>query len=184
MHFASEAAGRAPAPPAVASPAKLLAGSSGSKLTAEVAKGLRAKFLSHYLVRYYPQSLHRLYMSCNTCGPLWMTRASFGSLDVCVLQKQTRCVEESRRPHTDKQLLNLLLLDDGSAGPSASISLSGPAKPTLRRALAIFAIALAMLGEARLLAVRRFNERFLVYVLAQHQDATLRGSQPAGIFFC
>ena len=41
--------------------------------------------------------------------------------------------------------------------------------------LAILAVALAMLGDAHLLAVRRFNERFLSYALAQHQDLSLRG---------
>ena len=41
--------------------------------------------------------------------------------------------------------------------------------------LSILAVALAMLGYAHLLAVRRFNERFLSYALAQHQDPTLRG---------
>ena len=41
--------------------------------------------------------------------------------------------------------------------------------------LSILAVALAMLGDAHLLAVRRFNERFLSYALAQHQDLSLRG---------
>ena len=79
--------------------------------------------------------------------------------------------QEARRPRTDKQLLSLLLPDEDNVGPSASVSLSGPAEPTLRRMLAI----LAMLGEAHLLVVRRFNERFLAYALAQHHDTTLRG---------
>ena len=83
--------------------------------------------------------------------------------------------QESRRPRTDKQLLNLLLPDDDTAGPSASISLLGPAEPTLRRMLSILAVALAMLGDAHLLAVRRFNERCLSYALAQRQDLSLRG---------
>ena len=83
--------------------------------------------------------------------------------------------QESRRPRTDKQLLSLLLPDDDSSGPSAVVSLSGPAEPTLRRMLSILAVALAMLGDAHLLAVRRVNERFLSYALAQHQDLTLRG---------
>ena len=48
IHFATAASAHAPSPPVVASPASLLAGSAGPKLTAEVAKDLRAKFLSHY----------------------------------------------------------------------------------------------------------------------------------------
>ena len=48
IDFAAAAAGRVPAPPVVASPASLLAPANGPKLTAEMAKDLRAKFLSHY----------------------------------------------------------------------------------------------------------------------------------------
>ena len=48
IHFAAAAAGRNPSPPVVASHASLLAGSTGPKLTAEVARDLQAKFLSHY----------------------------------------------------------------------------------------------------------------------------------------
>ena len=44
--------------------------------------------------------------------------------------------------------MSLLLPDDDSIGPSASVSLSGPAEPTLRRVLSILAIALAVLEEA------------------------------------
>ena len=176
IHFATAAAGRVPAPSAAASAAPTLALPSGPKLTAEMAKDLRAKSLTHYpgelLSPDTTPSLHFLQhlRSClDDKGLLWVPwRLRSSEADALRWQ-------ESRRPRTDKQLLSLLLSDDDSSGPSAVVSLSGPAEPTLRRMLCILAVALALLGEAHLLAVRRFNERFLSYALAQHQDPALRG---------
>ena len=176
IHFATSAAGRAPAPPTVAPAASPLALPNGPKLTAELAKDLRAKFLTHYpgelLSPDVTPSLHflqHLRSSLDDKGLLWVPwRLRSSEADALHWQ-------ESRRPRTDKQLLSLLLPDEDSSGPSAVVSLSGPAEPTLRRMLSILAVALAMLGDAHLLAVRRFNERFLSYALAQHQDPTLRG---------
>ena len=174
IHFATAAAGRAPAPPTVASAASPLALPNGPKLTAEMAKDLRAKFLTHYpgelLSPDVTPSLHflqHLRSSLDDKGLLWVPWR------LCSSEADALHWQESRRPRTDKQLLSLLLPDDDSS--CAVVSLSGPAEPTLRRMLSILAVALAMLGDAHLLAVRRFNERFLSYALAQHQDLTLRG---------
>ena len=184
LRFAAEASGTSPSPPAAAaaSPALSLVAGNASKLTSDVAKDLRAKFLANYpeelLSPDTTPSLHflqHLRAALDDKGLLWVPwRLRSSEADALHWQ-------EARRPRTDKQLRSLLLPDEDTVGPSASVSLSGPAEPTLRRMLAILAIALAMLGEAHLLVVRRFNERFLAYALAQHHDATLRGPTLQGI---
>ena len=99
-------------PPVVAAPASLLAPTNGPKLTAEMVKDLRAKFLSHYpgelLSPDTTPSLHFLQRlrSALDKGLLWVPwRLRSSEADALRWQ-------ESRRPRADKQLLSLLLPDD------------------------------------------------------------------------
>ena len=124
IHFATAAAGRTPSPPVVASPASLLAGAAVPKLTAEVAEDLRAKFLSHY-----PGPRADAVPAAAPAGSAGRQRSPLSSLA--------------------SALFTLLLPDDHTAGPSASISLSGPAEPTLRRMIMGPSVASRSCPEAR-----------------------------------
>ena len=57
----------------------------------------------------------------------------------------------------------------------AFIPSEGPAEPTVRRALTVFATALAMLQIVHLLVIRRFNDKFLHHALSVPSDTSLRG---------
>ena len=59
--------------------------------------------------------------------------------------------------------------------PTAFIPSGGLAEPTVRRALSVFATALAMLQIVHLLVIRRFNDKFLHHALSVPSDASLRG---------
>ena len=84
--------------------------------------------------------------------------------------------QDMRRPRSDRQLLRQFLeAEDEPIGPTATISFSGPAEPTVRKALSIFATALAMLGLVHLLTIKKFNDKFLQSALAIPSDASLRG---------
>ena len=91
IHFATAAAGRTPSPPVVASPASLLPGAAVPKLTAEVAKDLRAKFLSRYPGELLSPELTPSCTSCSTCGQRWTTKVSSGFPGICALQRRTLC---------------------------------------------------------------------------------------------
>ena len=66
--------------------------------------------------------------------------------------------QDMRRPRFDRQLLcQFLEAEDEPIGPTAIVSFSGPAEPTVRKALSIFATALAMLGLVHLLTIKKFN---------------------------
>ena len=84
--------------------------------------------------------------------------------------------QDMRRPRSDRQLLRQFLeAEDDPIGPTANVSFSGPAEPTVRKALSIFATALAMLGLVHLLTIKKFNDKFLQSALAIPSDASLRG---------
>ena len=81
----------------------------------------------------------------------------------------------SRRPRTDRQLLRHLLKGEEEVpGPTAFIPSGGPAEPTVRRTLSIFATALAMLQIVHLLVTRRFNDKFLHHALFVPSGTSLR----------
>ena len=53
---------------------------------------------------------------------------------------------ETRRPHSDRQMLRSLLnMPEETAGPSFNFNINGPSEAVLRRCLDLFATALAML---------------------------------------
>ena len=89
IHFATSAAGRAPAPPTVAPAASPLALPNGPKLTAELAKDLRARFLTHYpgelLSPDVTPSLHFLQHLRST------TKACCGFPGACAHPRLTLC---------------------------------------------------------------------------------------------
>ena len=60
-------------------------------------------------------------------------------------------------------------------GPTAFVPQSGPVEPTVRKALSVFATALAMLDKVHLLVIKRFNDKFLSFALAVPSDSSLRG---------
>ena len=60
-------------------------------------------------------------------------------------------------------------------GPTAFVPQSGPVEPTVRKALSVFAAALAMLDKVHLLVIKRFNDKFLSFALAVPSDSSLRG---------
>ena len=96
---------------------------------------------------------------------------------------RSRCTEsdaiswhDSRRPRTDRQLLRSFLeAEEESPGPTAFVPSSGPVEPTVRKALSVFATALAMLDKVHLLVIKRFNDKFLSFALAVPSDQSLRG---------
>ena len=131
------------------------------KLTSELAKTCRAKLTFRTPWRIISLTRHRLCASCSI-----FVLPSIKAFSACPgvsdhLRRMPCRWQEMRRPRADKQLLSLLLPDDGSVGPSA-------AEPRLRRMLSI-------LAEAHLLVVRRSNEGFLAYALVQHHDSAVRG---------
>ena len=83
---------------------------------------------------------------------------------------------DSRRPRSDRQLLRTLLeAEEEMPGPTAFVPQSGPVEPTVRKALSVFATALAMLDKVHLLVIKRFNDKFLSFALAVPSDSSLRG---------
>ena len=96
---------------------------------------------------------------------------------------RSRCTEadaiswhDSRRPRSDRQLLRTLLeAEEEAPGPTAFVPQSGPVEPTVRKALSVFATALAMLDKVHLLVIKRFNDKFLSFALAVPSDSSLRG---------
>ena len=96
---------------------------------------------------------------------------------------RSRCTEadaiswhDSRRPRSDRQLLRTLLeAEEEMPGPTAFVPQSGPVEPTVRKALSVFATALAMLDKVHLLVIKRFNDKFLSFALAVPSDSSLRG---------
>ena len=93
---------------------------------------------------------------------------------------RARCTEadaiswhDSRCPRSDRQLLRTLLEAEEEA--TAFVPQSGPVEPTVRKALSVFATALAMLDKVHLLAIKRFNDKFLSFALAVPSDGSLRG---------
>jgi len=72
-------------------------------------------------------------------------------------------------------------VDEEPSGPSIPIHNSHPVESTVRRACAMLATALAMLEVVHLLVIKRFNDRFLSFALAQPLDSTLRAPSLAEI---
>ena len=95
---------------------------------------------------------------------------------------RSRCTEadaiswhDSRRPRSDRQLLRTLLeAEEEAPGPTAFVPQSGPVEPTVRKALSVFATALAMLDKVHLLVIKRFNDKFLSFALASLRGPSLQ----------
>ena len=95
---------------------------------------------------------------------------------------RSRCTEadaiswHDSRARSDRQLLRTLLeAEEEAPGPTAFVPQSGPIEPTVRKALSVFATALAMLDKVHLLVIKRFNDKFLSFALAAPSDSSLRG---------
>eukprot|EP00438_Fugacium_kawagutii_P024615 Skav227274 [mRNA] locus=scaffold3803:105876:109202:- [translate_table: standard] len=84
---------------------------------------------------------------------------------------------ETRRPKTDNQLLKTLLAstdDVDPIGPEAVINHNDSIEVVVSKCQAILSIALAMLGCAHLLVLKRFHSKFLDLAIAKPRDSHLR----------
>ena len=80
-----------------------------------------------------------------------------------------------REPWNDRHFLRQLLDSESEPpAPSVNVNVQGPAEPVVRRALHLFATALAMLDLVHLATIKKFNQRFLDLALHPPIDPTLR----------
>ena len=80
-----------------------------------------------------------------------------------------------REPWNDRHFLRQLLDSESEPpAPSVNVNVQGPAEPVVRRALHLFATALAMLDLVHLATIKKFNGRFLDLALHPPIDPTLR----------
>eukprot|EP00439_Symbiodinium_sp_Y106_P016096 s8554_g2.t1 len=73
-----------------------------------------------------------------------------------------------RRPWNDRDS------ESEPPAPSVNVNMQGPVEPVVRRALHLFATALAMLDLVHLATIKKFSERFLDLALHPPIDSTLR----------
>ena len=84
---------------------------------------------------------------------------------------------EHRRPRNDRQLLRSLLTEGDSVlneQPEAVINHQAPTEVVLAKFQNLLSVALAMLGSAHLLVLKRFHAKFLELALAKPRDQHLR----------
>ena len=169
-----------PPAPAVSAPGSIAPSGSAPavvKLSPSEVQALRQKFQSSYPGELLtpeampaPEFLSALQHAFSSGASPW-------------LPWRSRCTEadaiswhDSRRPRSDRQLLRTLLeAEEEAPGPTAFVPQSGPIEPTVRKALSVFATALAMLDKVHLLVIKRFNDKFLSFALAVPSDGSLRG---------
>ena len=150
---------------------------SASKLTAAEVLSLRRTFQQRYTAELltpdtmlsveFLSAIKHAHASGDSVWIPWRLRAT---------ESDALSWQDSRRPRTDRQLLrHFLESEEDLPGPTAFIPSGGPAEPTVRRALSVFATALSMLQIVHLLVVRRFNDKFLHHALSVPSDPSLRG---------
>ena len=150
---------------------------SASKLTAAEVLSLRRTFQQRYSAELltpdtmpsveFLSAVKHAHASGDSVWIPWQLRAT---------ESDALSWQDSRRPRTDRQLLrHFLESEEDLPGPTAFIPSGGPAEPTVRRALSVFATALSMLQIVHLLVVRRFNDKFLHHALSVPSDPSLRG---------
>jgi hypothetical protein len=84
---------------------------------------------------------------------------------------------EHRRPKNDRQLLRTLLSEGESAlteQPEAHVNHQAPVEVVLSRFQNLLTVALAMLGSAHLIVLKRFHAKFMELALAKPRDQHLR----------
>ena len=84
---------------------------------------------------------------------------------------------EHRRPRNDRQLLRSLLTEGDAAlidHPEADVNHQAPVEVVVSKFQHLLAVALAMLGAAHLLVLKRFNAKFLDLAVMKPRDPHLR----------
>ena len=84
---------------------------------------------------------------------------------------------EHRRPRNDRQLLRSLLTDGETVlqdHPEAHVNHQAPVQIVLAKFQNLLTVALAMLGQAHLIVLKRFHAKFMEIALAKPRDPHLR----------
>ena len=84
---------------------------------------------------------------------------------------------ETRKPRNDRALLRTLINEGSEAlfdGPEATFQASAPVEIVLPKFQGLLHIALAMVGAAHLLVLKRFHSNFLHLAIARPRDSSLR----------
>ena len=149
-----------------------------SKLSMVDVKALRAEFCQNYPGELLtPQSMPSLSFlgilkeaidgHCLAWVP-WKSRTS---------ESDEQAFLEHRRPRNERQLLRSLLAEGESAlhdQPGAVINHQLPPEVVATRFQGLLSTALAMLGQAHLLVLKRFHAKFLEIALLKPRDQHLR----------
>ena len=173
---ASSPAPARPANPSAAGPSLPSPGSSAasSKLQPADLAHLKREFTAKYRASSSLPSRRHPPWSFSLCSSSMGRRLRLGGfLGACVADAARW--EESRKPRNDRHFLRQLLDSESEPpAPSVNVNVQGPAEPVVRRALHLFATALAMLDLVHLATIKKFNERFLDLALRPPIDPTLR----------